>query len=137
MTNLELLKEAEKARLKAYAPYSHFQVGAVLETRDGKLYYGANIENASYGATNCAERTAFFKAIYEGEREFSRIAIAGGPEGSRPDSTCAPCGICRQVMREFCQPEEFMIILSDGKNGVIEKSLEELLPLSFGPEALK
>ena len=99
MTNLELLKEAEKARLKAYTPYSHFQVGAVLETRDGKLYYGANIENASYGATNCAERTAFFKAINEGEREFSRIAIAGGPEGSRPDSTCAPCGICRQVMR--------------------------------------
>ena len=137
MTNLELLNEAEKARLKAYTPYSHFQVGAVLETRDGKLYYGANIENASYGATNCAERTAFFKAINEGEREFSRIAIAGGPEGSRPYSTCAPCGICRQVMREFCQPEEFMIILSDGKNGVIEKSLEELLPLSFGPEDLK
>ena len=136
MTNLELLNEAEKARLKAYTPYSHFQVGAVLETRDGKLYYGANIENASYGATNCAERTAFFKAINEGEREFSRIAIAGGPEGSRPGSTCAPCGICRQVMREFCQPEEFMIILSDGKNGVIEKSLEELLPLSFGPEDL-
>ena len=135
MTNLELLKEAEKARLKAYTPYSHFQVGAVLETRDGKLYYGANIENASYGATNCAERTAFFKAINEGEREFSRIAIAGGPEGSRPDSSCAPCGICRQVMREFCG-NDFKIFLSKGDGTYLETTLAEMLPFSFSSEDL-
>ena len=132
MTNLELLNEAEKARLKAYTPYSHFQVGAVLETRDGKLYYGANIENASYGATNCAERTAFFKAINEGEREFSRIAIAGGPEGSRPDATCAPCGICRQVLNELIG-KDLPVILSNGRQ-TIETNIGELLPMSFDRE---
>lgn len=136
MTNEELIAEAKKARLHAYTPYSHFQVGAALETKDGKIYHGCNIENASYGPTNCAERTAFFKAVYEGERAFRCIAIVGGAEGSEAVATCAPCGVCRQVMREFCEPNEFKIILDDGKGGVIEKTLAELLPLSFGPENL-
>lgn len=136
MTNEELILEAKKAREHSYAPYSHFQVGAALETKEGKIYYGCNIENSSYGATNCAERTAFFKAVYEGERAFSRIAIVGGPEGQAADAMCAPCGICRQVMREFCEPNSFKIILADGQGGIIEKNLEDLLPLSFGPENL-
>lgn len=136
MTNEELILEAKKARLHAYTPYSHFQVGAALETKDGKIYHGCNIENAAYGPTNCAERTAFFKAVYEGERAFTRIAIVGGPAGKEADATCAPCGVCRQVMREFCEPNSFKILLVDGKGGVIEKTLEEILPLSFGPEDL-
>ena len=137
MTNEELLAEAGKARLHAYTPYSHFQVGAALLTKEGKVYHGCNIENAGYGPTNCAERTAFFKAVYEGERDFDRIAIVGGPEGdTSAETTCAPCGVCRQVMREFCDPDAFRIILSDGAGGVIDRTLEEMLPLSFGPENL-
>ena len=135
MTNLELLNEAEKARLKAYTPYSHFQVGAVLETRDGKLYYGANIENASYGATNCAERTAFFKAVSEGERSFSRIAIAGGSGDDIGDFT-APCGVCRQVMMEFCNPDAFEIVLGSRDGEIKVFKLAELFPMGFGPENL-
>ena len=136
MTNEELLQEAKKARLHAYTPYSHFQVGAALLTREGRLYHGCNIENAAYGPTNCAERTAFFKAVYEGERNFARIAIAGAPEGEEADAVCAPCGVCRQVMMEFCNSKEFKIILADGKGGVQELSLEELLPYGFGPDNL-
>lgn len=137
MTNEELLAEAKEARRHAYTPYSHFQVGAALLTKAGKVYHGCNIENAGYGPTNCAERTAFFKAVYEGERDFERIAIVGGPEGQADVSaTCAPCGVCRQVMREFCDPDTFRIILTDGQGGIIDKTLEEMLPLSFGPENL-
>ena len=137
MTNEELIAEAKKARLHAYTPYSHFQVGAALLTKAGQVYHGCNIENAGYGPTNCAERTAFFKAVYEGEREFDRIAIVGGPEGDNTaDITCAPCGVCRQVMREFCDPDTFRIILADGAEKIIDKTLEEMLPLSFGPENL-
>lgn len=136
MTNAELIAEAKKARLHAYTPYSHFQVGAALETKAGKIYHGCNIENAAYGPTNCAERTAFFKAVYEGEREFIRIAIVGGPEGQEANATCAPCGVCRQVMREFCTPDSFEIILDDGKGGELVYTLEQLLPESFGPEDL-
>ena len=101
---VELLKGAMEAREHAYTPYSHFHVGAALLTKAGKVYQGCNIENAAYSPSVCAERTAFFKAVYEGEREFQAIAIMGGPEAIKgPDCTvCAPCGICRQVMMEFC-----------------------------------
>ena len=116
MTNEALIIEAKKAREHAYVPYSHFQVGAALVTKSGKIYHGCNIENAAYAPTNCAERTAFFRAVYEGEREFEKIAIVGGKEGSEADELCAPCGVCRQVMMEFCNPDTFQIILADGKD---------------------
>ena len=137
MTNRELLEEAKKARLKSYAPYSKFQVGAALLTKDGKIYHGCNIENASYTPTNCAERTAFFKAVSEGDREFEKIAIVGGKEGTEADDLCAPCGVCRQVMMEFCNPEEFQIILADGKDNMKVMSLKEMLPYGFCPSDLE
>ena len=136
MTNDELLKEAFEARTHAYTPYSHFQVGAALLTEGGKVYHGCNIENAAFGPSICAERTAFFKAVYDGERKFEKIAIVGGSEGTDASRTCAPCGVCRQVMREFCDPETFTIILADGKDKWKEFTLKELLPLGFGPEDL-
>ena len=120
----------------SYTPYSHFKVGAALLAKEGKLYTGCNIENAAYTPTNCAERTAFFRAVYEGEREFTKIAIVGGPEGSEADELCAPCGICRQVMMEFCDPETFQIILADGKGKCLQRTLKEMLPFGFGPENL-
>ena len=137
MTNAELILEAKRARERAYAPYSKYMVGAALLTKNGKIYHGCNIENAAYGPTNCAERTAFFKAIYDGEREFEKIAIVGGIQGAEADDTCAPCGVCRQVMMEFCNPETFLIIMPDGKGGLAEILLKELLPYGFGPENLK
>ena len=137
MTNRELINEAKKAREKAYVPYSNFMVGAALETTDGKIYHGCNIENAAYSPTNCAERTAFFRAVYEGEREFSKIAVVGAPRGVEADLLTAPCGVCRQVMMEFCDPETFTIIMPDGKGGIIEILLKDLLPLGFGPDNLK
>lgn len=133
MTSEELILEAKKAREHAYTPYSHFQVGAVLVAKSGKIYHGCNIENAAYSPTNCAERTAFFKAVYEGEREFERIAIVGGPEGSPADTLCAPCGVCRQVMMEFCDPDTFQIILATGEEDHRIYKLKDLLPLGFGP----
>ena len=136
MTNKELILEAKKAREYAYCPYSHHSVGAALLTKAGKVYYGCNIENAAYGPTNCAERTAFFKAVSEGEREFDRIAIVGGMNGKDGSSPCAPCGVCRQVMAEFCNPETFKIILTNGANEPLEYTLNELLPLGFGPKNL-
>lgn len=137
MTNKDLILEAKKARKHAYTPYSHFQVGAALLTKNGKIYHGCNIENAAYTPTNCAERTAFFKAVYDGEREFEKIAIVGGAEGSEADELCAPCGVCRQVMMEFCDPDEFKIVLVNGKNECVELSLREIFPYGFGPENLK
>lgn len=137
MTNRELLLEAKKARLKSYAPYSKFQVGAALLTKDGKVYHGCNIENASYTPTNCAERTAFFKAVSDGDMEFEKIAIVGGKEGTDADELCAPCGVCRQVMMEFCNPEEFQIILADGKDNMKVMSLKEMLPYGFCPSDLE
>lgn len=136
MTNAELILEAKKARERAYAPYSKHSVGAALVTKDGKIYHGCNIENAAYGPTNCAERTAFFRAVYDGEREFAKIAIVGGIEGADGNEPCAPCGVCRQVMMEFCNPETFKIVLANGANEPLEYTLKELLPLGFGPDNL-
>ncbi len=119
----------------SYTPYSHFKVGAALLTKDGKLYTGCNIENAAYTPTNCAERTAFFKAVSEGEREFRAICIVGGKDGVLTEYA-APCGVCRQVMMEFCNPETFQIILATGKEQYEIFTLKELLPMGFGPDNL-
>lgn len=129
MKNSELISLAIKAAVNSYAPYSGFNVGAALITKSGRVYLGCNIENAAFGPTNCAERTAFFKAISEGEREFSKIAIVGG-KGMQFDDFCTPCGVCRQVMAEFCD-KDFEIIL--GRSDKAEKTftLGELLPESF------
>lgn len=137
MDNLKLLEEAKKARLKAYTPYSNFKVGAALLTKSGKVYLGCNIENATYTPTNCAERTAFFKAVSEEEREFEKIAIVGAKDGEDANEMCAPCGVCRQVMMEFCNPKEFQIILADGENTCRVITLEELLPCGFSSANLK
>lgn len=131
----KLIEAATEAMGRAYTPYSHFQVGAALLTGTGRIYLGCNIENAAYTPTNCAERTAFFKAVSEGEREFEAICIIGGKNGVANGVT-APCGVCRQVMREFCDPKTFRIILPDGADSYQEFLLEELLPLGFGPENL-
>ena len=130
------LIEAAMAMLPAaYAPYSHFHVGAALLCEDGSVYTGCNVENASYPAGNCAERTAFFKAVSEGNRAFRAIAIVGGPNGEIRDF-CPPCGIYRQVMREFCNPETFEIILAKSAEEYRCYTLGELLPLGFGGENL-
>ena len=136
MTSLELVNLAIEAREHAYVPYSNFAVGAALLTKDGKVYQGCNIENSSYGATNCAERTAFFTAVYQGERDFEAIAIVGGKAGEPVSELCAPCGICRQVMREFCK-DDFKIFLSKGDGTILETTLTNLLPLSFSKEDLE
>ena len=131
-----LIRIAEEQMSHAYAPYSHFQVGAALLTAGGKVYAGCNIENAAYTPSNCAERTAFFKAVSEGERKFSAICIVGGMNGIAVEYT-APCGVCRQVMMEFCDPEEFQIILATDVEHYDIYTLKELLPLGFGPGNLK
>ena len=136
MTNAELIQEAKIARERSYSPYSGFRVGAALLTKSGKVYHGCNIENAAYTPTNCAERTAFFKAVYDGEREFEKIAVVGALEGGDLDVTCAPCGVCRQVMMEFCDPETFLVILADGKDRQLEMPLKALFPFGFGGENL-
>lgn len=120
----------------SYAPYSDFKVGAVLMSKTGKLYTGCNIENAAYTPTNCAERTAFFKAISQGEREFMGICIVGG-KGGKIEEMTAPCGVCRQVMMEFCNPESFEIILAANENNYKIFKLKEILPLGFGPENIR
>lgn len=116
----------------SYTPYSGFKVGASLLTKNGKMYTGCNIENAAYTPTNCAERTAFFKAVSEGEREFQAICIVGGKDGVLTEYA-APCGVCRQVMMEFCDPDTFQIILATGKEQYEIFTLKELCPLGFGP----
>lgn len=116
----------------SYTPYSNFKVGAALLTQDGKIYTGCNIENAAYTPTNCAERTAFFKAVSEGVREFEAICIVGGKNGVLTEYA-APCGVCRQVMMEFCDPKSFQIILATDKENYDIFTLEELLPQGFGP----
>lgn len=137
MTNAELILEAKKARARSYSPYSFFRVGAALLTKSGKVYHGCNIENAAYSPTNCAERTAFFRAVYEGEREFEKIAVVGAREDGDPDVTCAPCGVCRQVMMEFCDPESFLVVLAKGKDEQLEILLKDLVPYGFGGKNLE
>ena len=134
MDNISLANEAIKARERAYSPYSNFCVGAALLAKSGRLYHGCNIENAAYSPTNCAERTAFFKAVSEGERDFSAIAIAGWPKYGK-SGFAYPCGVCRQVMMEFCDPKTFRIIVASEEE-TTSHLLEELLPNGFGPANL-
>lgn len=131
-----LIADALAARRGAYAPYSHYQVGAALLTLDGQVYRGCNIENASYGAANCAERTAFFKAVSEGHRDFAAIAVTGGMEGEKPADYAYPCGICRQVMKEFTG-DDFIIIVAKSIEEYRAYTLAELLPWGFGGESIQ
>ena len=119
----------------SYTPYSGFKVGASLLTKSNRMFTGCNIENAAYSPTNCAERTAFFKAVSEGEREFQAICIVGGQDGILTEYA-APCGVCRQVMMEFCNPHTFQIILATSREQYEIFTLEELLPKGFGPDNL-
>lgn len=139
MTNIKnndiykkLIEEAIKMLDFSYVPYSTFHVGAALLTSEDEIYTGCNIENSSFGATNCAERTAIFKAVSEGKKSFKAIAIVGGPNGKIKDF-CPPCGICRQVMTEFCS-KDFPIILAKSPEEYIVKTLDELLSMSFTKE---
>ena len=132
----ELISAAMAQLERAYAPYSPFKVGAALPTEEGRIYTGCNIENAAYTPTNCGERTAFFKAVSEGERSFRAICIVGGMDGVPTDYT-APCGVCRQVMMEFCSPEEFEVILARGAEDYQIYKLKDLLPCGFGPGNLE
>ena len=132
MTPEALLEAAEAAMKRAYAPYSGYYVGAALLTADGRVYQGCNIENAAFSPTVCAERSAFFKAIYDGARKFQAIAVVGGKKG-KITGVFPPCGVCRQVMREFCG-EDFVIYLGTGHGKYLQKTLGELLPCSFSAE---
>lgn len=129
----ELMELAKGAMLRAYAPYSGFFVGAALLCADGTVYQGCNIENAAFGPTNCAERTAFFKAVYDGHREFTALAVCGG-KGGEITNLCTPCGVCRQVMGEFCGPD-FIIYMTNGSGKIESRTLAQLLPLSFSGQA--
>lgn len=135
MTDRELIQYAIEARKQAYTPYSHFQVGAALLAEDGTVYGGCNVENAAYTPTNCAERTAVFKAVSEGKRKFTAIAIVAAPEGE-PLRKTAPCGVCRQVMMEFCDPESFRIISAASPEDYEVYTLAQLMPMGFGPADL-
>ncbi len=131
MTKEELFEKAVSAMKNAYAPYSHFFVGAALLAESGRVYTGANMENATYGATVCAERSAFCAAVSAGEREFCALFVVGGKEG-KPEKECTPCGICRQTVSEFCD-EDFLIYTTDGKN-IFTRKAADLLPLAFKTE---
>ena len=133
-TNEELYALANKARESSYCPYSGYSVGAALLTKTGKVYLGANIENASFSPTVCAERVAFFKAINEGERDFVAIAIAGGEVGKPAKPDFPPCGVCRQVMGEFCSPD-FIVIWGNNEK-ITVKTLGEILPFGFNKSSL-
>lgn len=135
MDKKELVKEALAAREFAYTPYSKFNVGAALLCKNGRVFRGCNIESASYTPTNCAERTAFFKAVSEGEREFSAIAIVGGPAGAPPADFCYPCGVCRQVIAEFCG-RNFKVYIAKSESEIREYSLDEIIPFAFTQEDL-
>ena len=134
MTDKELMALAVEARKMSYSPYSNFRVGAALLGKSGKVYLGCNIENAAYTPTNCAERTAVFKAVSEGEKEFTAIAIVGGM-GETIADFCAPCGVCRQVLAEFCD-EDFRLVLGNLDN-IKTYTFAEILPLSFGKNDLE
>lgn len=133
MTKEQLAELAKKAMQQAYSPYSGYKVGAALLCKDGSVYTGCNIENASYSVTNCAERTAFFQAVKEGKREFRAIAICGGKDGVI-EGSFPPCGACRQVMREFCDDDFEIYLLT--KESVETYTLKQLLPMSFRPEKI-
>ncbi|WP_243386286.1 cytidine deaminase [Bacillus kexueae] len=130
MNKQQLVLEAKAAREMAYAPYSKFKVGAALLTKDGKVYKGCNVENAAYSLCNCAERTALFKAISEGDKQFDAIAVVA--DTARP---VPPCGACRQVISELCPPE-MKVILTNLKDDIQELTVKELLPGAFSPEDL-
>ena len=132
----ELIRAALRARELSYSPYSNYGVGAALLTESGEVFTGCNIENAAYTPAVCAERTAFFKAVSEGCREFSAIAIAGSPAGEMSQLSW-PCGVCRQVMMEFCDPERFLVIVAISEENYRDRRLKELLPEGFGPANLK
>lgn len=125
----DLIRAAWEARENAYAPYSGFKVGAALLCADGSIFRGCNIENASFTPTNCAERTAFFKAVSEGKHEFLQIAIVGGRGGE--SAAPAPCGVCLQVMMEFCKPDTFEIVMAKSEKEYEKKKLREMLPYGF------
>lgn len=131
-----LIKTAMEQLKFSYVPYSHFHVGAALLAKDGTVFTGCNIENAAYGPTNCAERTAFFKAVSEGTKEFSAICVVGGMNGEITEYA-PPCGVCRQVMMEFCDPESFQVILAKNPEEYQILTLKEILPLGFGPRDLE
>lgn len=135
MNDKKLIEAALEARKYSYSPYSDYQVGAALLSKEGKTYTGCNIENAAYTPTNCAERTAFFKAVSEGIKEFEKIAIAGSPKGE-VEQYAFPCGVCRQVMMEFCNPDEFQIIVAQSAEDYKVFYLRELMPEGFGPANL-
>lgn len=128
----ELIGTAVEQLAYSYVPYSHFHVGAALLAKNGTVYRGCNIENAAYTPSNCAERTAFFKAVSEGVKEFSAICVVGGKNGELTEYA-PPCGVCRQVMMEFCDPEEFEVILATDADHYQVFRLKELLPMGFGP----
>lgn len=134
MTDKELVLKAIDAMKNSYSPYSDFKVGAALLTENGKIYTGCNIENVAFGPSICAERVAFFKAISEGEKNFSKIAVVGGKDGIISSST-PPCGVCRQVMREFCDDDFEILIVKESEN-YDKVLLKDLLPNSFKPEIL-
>lgn len=131
----DLIRKAIDMRSFSYVPYSHFAVGAALLAEDGQIFTGCNIENAAYTPTNCAERTAVFKAVSEGVTSFRAVAIAGGHEGALTD-LCPPCGVCRQVLMEFCNPDTFEIILAKSEEAYRIFTLKDLLPMGFGPSNL-
>ncbi len=132
----ELIRAALSARENAYVPYSGYAVGAALLAEDGEIVAGCNVENASFGATNCAERTAVFKAVSQGKRRFRAIAIAGGEKGKEPVDYAYPCGICRQVMNEFVA-EDFQVIVARSTADYQEYRLDQLLPHGFGGESIR
>ena len=134
MTDKELIALADEARAKSYCPYSGYSVGAALLTKDGKVYTGANIENASFTPTVCAERVALFTALHAGEREFAAIAVVGGPAGKPAEKLFTPCGVCRQVLSEFCKPN--MRVLIGAENETLTTTLGELMPFGFGKESM-
>lgn len=135
MDKAKLIEQALAARAYSYAPYSHYSVGAALLTASGRIYTGCNIENASFGATNCAERTAFFKAVSQGESAFRAIAVVGGREGNEPKEYAYPCGICRQVMMEFCKGD-FEVIVAKNAEDYQVYPLREILPYGFGGSSI-
>lgn len=132
----ELIAQAAQARAFAQAPYSHFTVGAALRAADGRVFTGCNVENAAYSPTNCAERTALFKAVSEGATRFTDLAVIGGPAGQTSAGITAPCGVCRQALYEFCGGA-LNVIMARTPEEYLERTLDELLPFAFGPANLQ